>query len=141
GTATASGRRIIPQTYATNVTTSTGSITYDDCSVFAGQPATTPDAPAGLNAVAGVGQVALDWQAPVSHGGSPITDYMIQYSVDGSGSWTTFNDGISASTTAVVSGLTNGVAYRFRIAAVNNVGTGAYSPASEPATPTPPPPT
>jgi hypothetical protein len=35
GTATASGKRIIPQIYSTNETTNTGSIVYDDCSVIA----------------------------------------------------------------------------------------------------------
>lgn len=33
GTATASGKRIIPQIYSTNQTSATGSIVYDDCSV------------------------------------------------------------------------------------------------------------
>jgi hypothetical protein len=36
GTAVRSGDRIIPQIYSTNQTTSTGSITYDDCSVTTG---------------------------------------------------------------------------------------------------------
>jgi hypothetical protein len=35
GTATASGKRIVPQIYATNQTTSTGSLIYDNCSVTA----------------------------------------------------------------------------------------------------------
>jgi hypothetical protein len=36
GTAARSGERIIPQIYATNQTTATGSVIYDDCSFTAG---------------------------------------------------------------------------------------------------------
>jgi hypothetical protein len=35
-TALASGERMIPQIYSANQTSASGSITYDDCSVFAG---------------------------------------------------------------------------------------------------------
>jgi serine protease len=40
----------------------------------------------------------------------------------------------------VVADLTDGTAYVFRVAAINSVGTGNYSPASTPVTPTAPPP-
>jgi hypothetical protein len=43
------------------------------------------------------------------------------------GSWTPFSDGTSTATTATVTGLTNGVNYDFRVAAVNGIGTGAWS--------------
>jgi hypothetical protein len=46
---------------------------------------------------------------------------------------TTFN---STATTEVVTGLTNGTEYRFRVQAVNGVGTGSYSTVTNPVTPT-----
>lgn len=89
--------------------------------------ATVPTAPVLLSAAAGNGQVVLDWAAPSSTGGSAITDYVIEQSTDGGSTWSTVSDGTSTSTAATVSSLTNGTAYRFRIAAENSVGTGASS--------------
>jgi len=74
---------------------------------------------------AGVSEVALSWAAP-SPGSSPITDYVVQYSINGL-NWTTFADGVSDATTAIVTGLTNETLYHFRVAAVSDVGTGLYS--------------
>jgi hypothetical protein len=98
--------------------------------------ATAPVAPTGLAATAGNGSVALSWTAG-SNGGSTITDYLIEYSTDGS-TWLTFSDGTSTSTSATVSGLTNGTAYSFRVSAINSVNTGSASNVLS-ATPTLPP--
>jgi hypothetical protein len=86
-----------------------------------------PNAPNNIFGTAGTGQVSLTWATPASDGGSAIADYVIQYSSNGGASWTTFNDGTSSSTSAVVTGLTNDVPYIFKVAATNSAGTGAYS--------------
>ena len=80
-----------------------------------------------VNPTCGNTQSALSWSAPAT-GGAAITDYIIQHSTDNS-NWSTFSDGTSTSTTATVTGLTNGVLYYFKVAAVNSVGTGTYSSA------------
>ena len=80
--------------------------------------------------VSGDTQVSLSWTAPSSNGGESITDYVVQYSSNSGSSWSTFADGTSTTTTTTVSGLTNGSTYIFKVAAVNSVGTGAYSSAS-----------
>lgn len=85
-----------------------------------------PAAPTSLTATAGSAEVALAWTAPTVLSVTPVTDYIVQYSTNGS-TWTTFSDGTSTTTSATVTGLTNGTAYTFRVAAVNNVGTGAYA--------------
>jgi hypothetical protein len=97
-------------------------------------PMTVPSAPENVSATPGDGEVVVTWDAP-DDGGSAITDYAIQYSPDGGTTWITFGDGVSAGTTATVSGLTNNTEYVFRVAAVNSVGTGPYSGLSNPATP------
>ena len=97
--------------------------------------ATIPGAPAGLRAIAGDGQVELSWRVPTNNGGAAIIDYIIQYSANAGASWTTFNDGTSTSTSATVTGLTNGQSYQFRASAVNSIGTGSTSNVA-PATPT-----
>ena len=54
----------------------------------------------------------------------------MQYSTSDSGTYTTFSDGTSTTTTATVTGLTNNTIYYFKVAAVNYVGTGSYSTVS-----------
>lgn len=97
-------------------------------------PATVPGAPTIRPVTPGDGQATVSWTAPSSNGGSPITAYVVTPYV---GFYplppTTFN---STATTQVVTGLTNGTTYRFRVRAINAVGTGAYSTASNPVTPT-----
>lgn len=83
-----------------------------------------PDAPTVVVPIAGDTQVSLSWTAPSA---SPaLTDYIIQYSTNGS-SWSTFADGTSTTASATVTGLTNDQLYLFRIAGVNSDGTGTYS--------------
>ena len=97
-------------------------------------PALVPDAPAAPTGTPGDTQVSLSWTAPAANGAS-ITDYAVQYAVSPPGtSWTTFTDAVSAATAATVTGLTNGQAYVFRVAAINSAGQGAYSSASSPVT-------
>lgn len=98
--------------------------------------ATVPGMPTALAGVGADGSVALSWNAPASAGGAPITDYTIQYSGDNGTSWTTFSRAASTSTTATVTGVTNGTSYVFRVAAVNSVGVGSFTAASATVVPT-----
>ncbi|MEP7379436.1 MAG: fibronectin type III domain-containing protein [Chloroflexota bacterium] len=97
--------------------------------------ATVPGAPSGVTAVAGNGQATVNWSAPASSGGSPITSYSATSSPDAK-TCTTPN-GIILSCTAT--GLTNGVAYTFTVVATNAVGPGLASAPSAGVTPTAPP--
>ena len=90
----------------------------------------TPVAPTSVVGTTGDAQVALAWTAPSSENGSSLTDYVVQFSSNSGSTWSSFADGISTSSTATVTGLTNGTTYVFRVAAVNSSGTGAYSSAS-----------
>jgi hypothetical protein len=78
----------------------------------------------------------VSWTAPTGViAQAPITDYVVQYSSNSGSTWTTFTRAASTATSATVTGLTNGTAYTFRVAAVNAVGTGSYSSASASVTP------
>lgn len=94
-----------------------------------------PSAPTAATGTAGNAQVALAWTAPSVLAQTPITDYVVQYSSNSGSTWTTFSDGTSTAASATVTGLTNGTAYVFRVAAVNGIGTGAYSSVVGPVTP------
>lgn len=96
---------------------------YDTYNITVQAP---PSVPLNLTATAGNKQVSLSWNTPNSDGGVSITDYIVQYSTDGN-TWTIFNDGVSTSTSATVTGLTNGTLYYFQVAAINSIGTGPYT--------------
>ncbi|WP_375474894.1 fibronectin type III domain-containing protein [uncultured Jatrophihabitans sp.] len=103
-------------------------------------PPTAPGAPTAAHAIAGNASATVSWTAPASNGGAAITGYHVQYSANNGGTWA---DGpasaqSSTATTATVTGLANGTAYEFQVAAINSVGTGAYSAASSAVTPAPP---
>jgi plastocyanin len=84
-----------------------------------------------VTAAAGDASASVSWIAPASDGGSPVTGYTIQSSpadvsaiaVDG------------ATTTATVTGLTNGVTFTFTVIAGNSAGAGPPSDASNAVTP------
>ncbi|NBP16441.1 hypothetical protein EBU95_18985, partial [bacterium] len=88
--------------------------------------ATVPNAPNGLIVVKGNQRVSLSWTAPFTEG-LEILNYDIQYSSNSGITWNTFSRGISTSTNAIVTSLTNGIPYIFRVAAINRIGVGQYS--------------
>jgi titin len=120
-----------------------------------------PAAPTAVSGVPGVfytmgsnedaNSVSLSWTAPSDDGGLEITGYAIQYSNGGS-TWSGSNDysdtarplmgtelrplNPPASTTAKVKNLVVMQPFVFRVAAINEIGTGPYSTASAAVTPT-----
>jgi len=96
---------------------------------------TVPGAPTIGTALAGNGEATVTWAPPALDGGSAITGYVVTpyigyYPLPPQ----TF---ASTATTQVVTGLTDGTRYRFRVQAVNAVGTGGYSKVTNQVTPTP----
>ncbi len=96
--------------------------------------AVSPGAPTIVtNATAGNGEATVGWIPPASDGGSPITGYRVTPYVGYSP-----RPSVICSATAVtptVTGLANGTTYRFRVQAINAVGTGGYSTVTNPVTP------
>ena len=90
---------------------------------------------ASLPATYGNTTASVSWTAPAMLGSPGLNDYIIQYSSDSGSTFTTFSESVSTSTSVTVTGLTNGFAYVFRVAAVNNIGTSPYSTASNSVTP------
>ena len=90
---------------------------------------------ASLPSTYGNTTASVSWTAPVMLGSPALNDYVIQYSSDSGSTFTTFSESVSTSTSVTVTGLTNGTAYVFRVAAVNTIGTGPYSSNSNSVTP------
>jgi uncharacterized repeat protein (TIGR01451 family) len=95
-------------------------------------PRTVADAPVGVTATGGAGQATVSWSAPAFDGGSAVTGYEVTRYVGGVAQGAT---PVGAVTQATVTGLTNGTAYTFKVAAKNVAGTGAQSAESNPVTP------
>lgn len=87
-----------------------------------------------LNVVGDPGDslVIVSWNAP-TNSTTTVTSYAVQYSSNGGSSWTTF--GTTASTSLMVTGLSNGTDYVFRVAATNSAGLGPYSSSSSSVSP------
>ena len=92
-----------------------------------------PRPPASISAVVNTTSVTVSWSA-VTSTFAPITDYVVEYSVNNSGVWSVWNDGVSTSTSATLTNLTPDLPVSIRVKAVNSVGT---SPASVTVTVTP----
>jgi hypothetical protein len=94
-----------------------------------------PAAPTSVTVTGGNAQATVSWTAPTVLPQTPITNYSVQFSSTGGPPWMgSFLTG-STSTSQVVTGLTNGTPYVFRVAAVNGVGTGVYSSVTSAVTP------
>ena len=103
---------------------------------FSSTPAVPPKEPAWLIASPGSQQATLNWAAPESNGGSPVTGYKIYRSLS-SGDAKSLVTTV-AGTSYVNSGLVNGQTYYYQVSAVNAVGEGARS-SEVPVTPSRPP--
>ncbi len=95
-------------------------------------PATVPSAPTIDTAIAGDASATVTWTAPASDGGSPITGYVVTPFI-GAIAQPATNVGVVL--TADITGLSNGTAYTFRVAAINAIGTGGQSANSAAVTP------
>ena len=93
-------------------------------------PGTISDAPENLRATAGDGQVILSWDAPGYDGGEEITGYGYRLKENGEPfgvadlmSWRDIPGGASTRS-YTVTGLTNGIVYKFEVRAENEHGGG-----------------
>jgi len=87
-------------------------------------PGHIPSAPNGLAASTTIDQVFLNWDKPDRDGGCRILGYNV-YRADASTNWTLMQ--FHANRTFDDWDVENGITYRYRVAAVNNLGEGAFA--------------
>uniref|UniRef100_A0A3Q4GHK3 Myomesin 2 n=1 Tax=Neolamprologus brichardi TaxID=32507 RepID=A0A3Q4GHK3_NEOBR len=78
--------------------------------------------------------LVVEWQKPVYTGSGPITGYHVEYAKKGTANWITANEKAASHRFLKVTGLEVGTTYVFRVRAVNAVGVGMASMASDPVT-------
>ena len=105
-------------------------------------PATNPGKPSVTTLTPGTSQVTVAWNAPLSNGGSAITAYTVQaFNAAGTSAigGATCSPANAILRTCIVTGLTNGTSYTFKVTATNAKGSGSASDLSASATPAGPP--
>jgi secreted PhoX family phosphatase len=91
-----------------------------------------PGPPGSVTATAANGSATVHWMPPVTNGGRPVSGYVIS-ALGGSPTV----HARAGSTSATLTGLTNGTSYAFTVSALNAVGSGPASAYSNKVTPQP----
>jgi Ca2+-binding RTX toxin-like protein len=104
-------------------------------------PATVPGAPTIGTATAGNASATVNWTRPANNGGSAITGFNVQVVNPAGAQVGALRPAAAGATSLLVTGLNNGTNYRFRVQAVNDVGSSVASALSNTVTPAAPPPT
>jgi uncharacterized repeat protein (TIGR01451 family) len=99
---------------------------------------TVPGAPTGAAAVAADSQATITWAAPASNGNATINSYTVTARINGVATANTATTPNGTTTSALITGLTNGTTYTFTVHANNIKGAGAESAPSNAVTPTRP---
>jgi titin len=87
-----------------------------------------PSAPTSLRLTSrGATSVSIAWNQEQTLGGSPVRNFVIEYSKDGGYTWVTVKRANSTALSATISGFTSKSNYRIRVRATNDVGTSGFS--------------
>ena len=138
------GFRTKPETSGTTTTPTTTTDTTTDTTEPKVEPveqpdpepvATAPPAPSRPTAVAGNARVTLRWRSN-GDGDSDITKWQYAVATEGGfGNWIDMAGSGASTTEHLVEALANGIVHRFKVRAVNAVGEGEESSASDGVTP------
>lgn len=83
--------------------------------------------PVDLTIIPGVSSLQCSWLVPQIIGGYPILNYVVDYKLNGSETWIEATGSPVELLTITILGLTTGLLYDIRVAAVTAVAIGLYS--------------
>jgi hypothetical protein len=86
-----------------------------------------PTAPLNISYTRTNGQIILSWTTPISNGGEAISDFVIEFKLTNSSTWSILNDGVSNNLSTTISSLIDTTSYDFRVSATNSAGTSSPS--------------
>lgn len=117
----------ISYTFRVKAVNTTGTSPASNTVVLTPLPLDPPTAPRALAVYASFNGATLYWTAPLSDGGSAVTGYRSEYSSDGGTTWTR-SDLIAVTKRSMsYTNLVGGVLHKFRVYAINAVGTSVAS--------------
>jgi len=126
-TLTITGLSAVAHSFRVKAVNATGTSPASNTVVLTPLALESPTAPRSLAVYASFKGATLYWATPSSDGGSRITGYRTEYSTDGGATWTT-SEVISVSSRSIsYTNLVGGVLHKFRVFAINAVGTSAAS--------------
>eukprot|EP00058_Branchiostoma_floridae_P027612 XP_002613103.1 hypothetical protein BRAFLDRAFT_125708 [Branchiostoma floridae] len=115
-------------------------VTYRSGQLYQSQPLTqrtdagVPGPPTSVEVRQIKSEFDVSWAEPARDNGAEVTDYILQCAVDDDNitesDWTTKYEGNE--THWIINDLTSGTLYVFRVAALNDLGQGPYSPLTQP---------
>jgi alpha-tubulin suppressor-like RCC1 family protein len=109
-----------------------GTGSYSDSTHIVSTLAGAPGVPRNVRTSGATGSsLQVSWLAPIRDGGAPIRNYVVQYQLASSSSWSTVSRDASPATSVTVRGLDPASAYIFRVNAVNRVDSSDWSTPSE----------
>ena len=108
-----------------------GGAPWSDVATITMPAATAPD-PTGAVTVSGVSTTSatIGWVRPAYDGGAAVLDVVVELSTDGGATWVPVPHAATTSTSLAVTGLVGGTTYLARVASLNSIGVGGWSPAA-----------
>lgn len=126
-TFTVSGLSAIAYSFRVKAVNSTGISPASNTAVLTPLALDPPTAPRSLAVYASFNGATLYWSTPLSDGGSRITGYQTEYSTDGGTTWTRSEVIPVTRRSMSYTNLVGGVLHKFRVFAINAVGTSVAS--------------
>ena len=71
--------------------------------------------------------MTITWSQAQVVGGSPVRNFVIEFSKDGGSTWLTAKSAVTKAQSSTISGFKSGTNYKIRVRAVNDVGSSAAS--------------